>query len=54
MLGKALWEGQLLELPLAGFVLKKMRGQRCDVNDLPSLDPELAKHLLALRHYKGE
>jgi ubiquitin-protein ligase E3 C len=54
MLGKALWEGMLLEMPLAGFLLKKMRGLRCDVNDMYSLDPEVARHLMQLRHYKGE
>lgn len=45
MIGKALWEGILLELPLATFFLKKIRGTVSGVDDLPSLDPELAKHL---------
>ena len=31
MLGKAVFEGVLLELPLAPFFLKKMRGARCDL-----------------------
>jgi hypothetical protein len=53
MLGKAVYEGVLLELPLAGFFLKKFSGQRCDLCDLASLDPEVHRHLLALRHYKG-
>eukprot|EP00775_Hariotina_reticulata_P004342 gene4342-4595_t len=54
MLGKSLYEGMLLELPLAAFFLKKMRGGVCDVNDMLSLDPEVYKHLLQLRHYKGD
>ncbi|KAF8071258.1 UPL6 [Scenedesmus sp. PABB004] len=54
MLGKSLYEGMLLELPLARFFLKKMRGGVCDINDLPSLDPEVYTHLLALRHYTGD
>lgn len=54
MLGKCLYEGMLLELPLAAFFLKKMRGGVCDINDLPSLDPEVYKHLLQLRHYPGD
>lgn len=54
MLGKCLYEGMLLELPLAAFFLKKMRGGVCDINDMPSLDPEVYKHLLQLRHYQGE
>lgn len=45
MIGKALWEGILLDLPLATFFLKKIRGTASGVDDLPSLDPELAKHL---------
>jgi ubiquitin-protein ligase E3 C len=53
MLGKCLFEGMLLELPLASFFLKKMRGGLCDINDLPSLDPEVYRHLLTLRHYEG-
>lgn len=53
MLGKCLFEGMLLELPLASFFLKKMRGGLCDINDLPSLDPEVYRHLLTLRHYTG-
>lgn len=54
MLGKCLFEGMLLELPLAAFFLKKMRGGVCDINDMPSLDPEVYKHLLQLRHYQGD
>ncbi|GIL88261.1 hypothetical protein Vretimale_14138 [Volvox reticuliferus] len=51
MLGKAMYENILLELPLAGFFLKKFRGARCDLNDLPTLDPELYRSLLQLRAY---
>ena len=45
MVGKALWEGILLDLPLAPFFLKKFRGTQCGVDDLPALDPELARSL---------
>ncbi len=34
-------QGILLELPLAGFFLKKLLRRGCDLNDLPSLDAEL-------------
>lgn len=37
----ALPTGILVELPLAPFFLKKFRGAYCDINDLPTLDPEL-------------
>ena len=35
MLGKALYEGILLDLPLAGFFLKKFRTSHCDVSPVP-------------------
>jgi hypothetical protein len=53
MVGKALWEGILLELPLAPFFLKKVRGAPCDVDDLPTLDPQLARSLASLKEYTG-
>ena len=46
-------QGILLELPLAGFFVKKLLGRACDVNDLPSLDPQLYASLMALRDYAG-
>eukprot|EP00891_Asterochloris_glomerata_P001416 jgi/Astpho2/1416/fgenesh1_pm.00025_%23_13_t len=52
MLGKVLYEGILVELPLAGFFLKKVRTMRADVNDLYTLDPELYNNLMFLRDYK--
>lgn len=47
-------QGILLELPLAGFFLKKLLRRGCDVNDLPSLDAELYRSLLILRDYEGD
>jgi HECT-domain (ubiquitin-transferase) len=50
-----MFEGILLELPLAGFFLKKFRGGAwCDVNDLPTLDAELYRNLMVLRDYQGD
>lgn len=54
MIGKALWEGILLELPFASFFLKKFRATRCGVDDLPTLDPELAKNLKYLLKNPGD
>jgi ubiquitin-protein ligase E3 C len=54
MVGKALWEGILLELPLAPFFLKKVRGAPCDVDDLPTLDPQLARSLASVKSYSGD
>lgn len=54
MLGKAMYEGILLELPFAPFFLKKFRSPHCDINDLPTLDPEVYTHLMKLREYPGD
>jgi len=57
MLGKALYENLLVELPLADFFLSKLLGHATgtlDVHHLASLDPVLHKNLLFLRHYKGD
>lgn len=47
-------QGILLELPLAGFFLKKLLLRGCDLNDLPTLDAELYRSLLLLRDYAGD
>lgn len=44
----------LIELPLAGFFLKKMRNPQSDVNDLVTLDPELYRNLMFMRDYNGD
>lgn len=55
MLGKAVYEGILMEPRFAGFFLKHFRpGAKCDVNDLVTLDSELYRHLMSLRHMSSE
>eukprot|EP00095_Tigriopus_kingsejongensis_P006661 maker-scaffold363_size195477-snap-gene-0.52 protein:Tk06661 transcript:maker-scaffold363_size195477-snap-gene-0.52-mRNA-1 annotation:"ubiquitin-protein ligase e3c" len=57
MLGKALYENHLVELPLASFFLSKLLGQHSvnvDIDHLSSLDPELYKNLLYLKTYEGD
>ena len=49
-----LLQGVLIELPLAGFFLKKMRNPHSDINDLLTLDPELYRNLMFLRDYEGD
>ena len=48
-----MYEGILLEVPLASFFLKKLLLRGCDLNDLPSLDAELYRSLMFLRNYDG-
>ena len=56
ILGKALYENLLVELPLAAFFLSKLLGQKLvnvDIDHLDSLDPELYKNLLYLKVIKS-
>ena len=57
VLGKALYENLLVELPLAPFFLSKLLGHssaNVDIDHLYSLDPELHKNLLSLKTYEGD
>lgn len=56
ILGKALYENLLVELPLAEFFLSKLAGKKSivDVHQLASLDPILHHNLLGLKSYDGD
>ena len=54
IVGKAVYEGILLELPFASFFLKKLLSGSVGFNDLPSLDGELYRSLNMLRNYAGD
>ncbi|CRK94907.1 CLUMA_CG008399, isoform A [Clunio marinus] len=54
MLGKALFENLLVELPLAEFFLSKLAGRQSniiDIHQLTSLDPDMHKNLMKLKSY---
>ncbi|KAG0234785.1 hypothetical protein BGW41_001008 [Actinomortierella wolfii] len=53
ILGKALYEGILIDAAFAGFFLSKCLGQMNYLDDLPSLDPDLYKGLMFLKNYEG-
>ncbi|KAF9431813.1 hypothetical protein BGZ76_011669 [Entomortierella beljakovae] len=53
ILGKALYEGILVDAAFAGFFLSKCLGQINYLDDLPSLDPELYRGLMHLKNYDG-
>lgn len=56
MLGKALYENMLVELPFASFFLCKLlskHGTDVDIHHLESLDPEMYRNLLFLKNYSG-
>nr|XP_029118823.1 E3 ubiquitin-protein ligase UPL6 isoform X2 [Elaeis guineensis] len=54
LLGKAMYEGILVDIPFATFFLSKFKRKHNYLHDLPSLDPELYRHLLFLKHYEGD
>ncbi|KZT00431.1 HECT-domain-containing protein [Laetiporus sulphureus 93-53] len=53
ILGKALYEGILVDVAFAGFFLAKWLGKQSFLDDLASLDPELYQGLIFLKHYEG-
>ncbi|GMH28043.1 hypothetical protein Nepgr_029886 [Nepenthes gracilis] len=54
VLAKAMFEGILVDIPFATFFLSKLKQKHNYLNDLPSLDPELYRHLIFLKHYEGD
>ena len=53
MLGKALYEGILVDVAFAGFFLAKWLGKQSYLDDLVTLDPELYKGLVYLKNVEG-
>ncbi|KAH7906909.1 HECT-domain-containing protein [Hygrophoropsis aurantiaca] len=53
ILGKALYEGILVDVAFAGFFLAKWLGKQSFLDDLASLDPELYQGLIFLKNYTG-
>lgn len=58
MLGKALYEGIVVDCPFSGFFLSQVIGEQqsalySSIDQLPSLDPELYKNLTYIKHYEG-
>eukprot|EP00741_Cyanophora_paradoxa_P002456 tig00000076_g2380.t1 len=53
LLAKALYEGIVVEIPLAPFFLLKLLGRRPTIEDLPTLDAPLYKSLCFLKTYSG-
>ncbi|GLT31999.1 hypothetical protein SLA2020_066960 [Shorea laevis] len=53
-LAKAMYEGILVDLPLANFFLSKLKQKYNYLIDLSSLDPELYRHLIFLKNYEGD
>ena len=54
ILGKAIYEGHLVEVPFAHFFLNSLLGRTNTLDELPTLDPELAKNLAFVKTYDGD
>ncbi|CRL00069.1 CLUMA_CG013353, isoform A [Clunio marinus] len=59
ILGKALYEGILVDVPFASFFLSLVLGQTQQafyscIDELPSLDKDLYKSLTFIKHYEGD
>lgn len=59
MLGKAVYEGIVVDVPFASFFLTQVLGQSQEalyscIDELPSLDNELYRSLTYVKHYKGD
>ena len=52
-MGRAMYQGILIDVAFAGFFLAKWLGKQSYLDDLASLDPELYKNLLFLKNYTG-
>ncbi|GAA5959773.1 hypothetical protein JCM21900_006378 [Sporobolomyces salmonicolor] len=53
VLGKALYQGILIDVRFAAFFLAKWLGRQSYLDDLASLDPELYAGLIKLKNYPG-
>lgn len=51
VMGKALYEGILLDVPLAPFFVARLQGRRVMFDDLAALDAELYRSLVQLKRY---
>ncbi|KAG0348993.1 Ubiquitin-protein ligase E3B, partial [Podila humilis] len=54
MLGKAMYEGLLVEVKFAGFFLSKILGQTVFLDEMRSYDEEVFKNLMFLKKYEGD
>lgn len=59
MLGKAVYEGIVVDVPFASFFLSQVLGQTQQalyscMDELPSLDKELYRSLTFIKHYQGD
>ncbi|KAK6625595.1 hypothetical protein RUM43_005894 [Polyplax serrata] len=59
MLGKAVYEGIVVDVPFASFFLSQLLGQQhqalySSIDELPSLDQDLYRSLTFIKHHQGD
>ncbi|KAL4428287.1 hypothetical protein ABPG75_002376 [Micractinium tetrahymenae] len=54
VLGRALYEGLLLDLPLAPFFVSRLQGRWPLFDELQALDPEVYRSLMQLKRFEGQ
>lgn len=54
IVGKALYEGILLDYTFSHAFVQKLLGRYSFLDELSTLDPELYKHLMFIKHYEGD
>ncbi|KAI8100057.1 uncharacterized protein BX664DRAFT_322764 [Halteromyces radiatus] len=54
MIGKAIYEGILLDCQFAGFILSKILGRNVFLEALQELDEDVWRNLIFLKHYEGD
>ncbi|EGD77196.1 ubiquitin-protein ligase E3B [Salpingoeca rosetta] len=54
MVGKMIYDGMVVELPLAPFFCNSILGISNTLRDLPALDPDLARNLQFVKTYEGD
>lgn len=53
ILGKALYEGILLQAPLAPFFVARLQGRLPTLDDLAALDPEVHRNIIQVKRYES-
>lgn len=54
MIGKAVYEGILLDVQFASFLLAKLLGRNVFLEELREMDEDVWRNLTFLKHYDGK
>jgi hypothetical protein len=54
MIGKAVFDGYVMDVPLALFFLRRILGHASGLDELATLDADLYRQLLTVKTYEGD